>query len=162
MMYFTYCDSPLDGILLVSDGDCLTGLYLLPEQTRLRPGKDWVRDNVGLLVEVERQIKAYFAGELRKFTIPVRLQGTAFQQRVWQLLPEIGFGETVSYGELAKQLGQPQAVRAVGSANGRNPVCIIVPCHRVVGAKGQLTGYSGGVKRKQWLLTHEQKIAASS
>jgi methylated-DNA-[protein]-cysteine S-methyltransferase len=101
------------------------------------------------------QLAEYFAGARRTFNLPLALRGTPFQERVWKMLTEIGFGETWSYGELAKRIGNPQASRAVGLANGANPISIIVPCHRVIGANGTLTGYGGGLERKRWLLSHE-------
>lgn len=101
------------------------------------------------------ELIAYFAGDLRRFTVPVAAEGTAFQRRVWAELMRIGFGETLSYGALARRLGDINGTRAVGLANGRNPVAVIVPCHRVIGADGSLTGYGGGLERKRWLLEHE-------
>jgi methylated-DNA-[protein]-cysteine S-methyltransferase len=105
--------------------------------------------------EVVSQLQDYFAGALRKFDLPLSLEGTDFQKRVWAGLLEIPFGETVSYGELARSVGRPSASRAVGMANGRNPIAVIVPCHRVIGASGSLVGYGGGLDRKVWLLQHE-------
>ncbi len=102
-----------------------------------------------------RQLSEYFAGSRRTFELPLRLQGTAFQQTVWRRLTEIPYGDTWSYGQLAARIGKPGASRAVGLANGRNPIAILVPCHRVIGADGSLTGYGGGLERKQWLLAHE-------
>jgi methylated-DNA-[protein]-cysteine S-methyltransferase len=108
------------------------------------------------LAAAEEALRAYFAGELRSFaSLRLAPQGSGFMQRVWQALREIPFGETRSYGELAREIGHPSAARAVGLANGRNPIAIIVPCHRVIGADGSLTGYAGGTWRKQWLLEHE-------
>jgi methylated-DNA-[protein]-cysteine S-methyltransferase len=107
------------------------------------------------LGEAVRQLSEYFAGTRRTFHLPLRLQGTEFQQRVWRELTEIPYGETWSYGQLARRIGNPNASRAVGLANGRNPISILVPCHRVIGADGSLTGYGGGLERKQWLLAHE-------
>lgn len=108
-----------------------------------------------VLAQAQAQLQAYFDGSLRQFTLPLAAKGTAFQQRVWQVLGDLPFGTTCSYGELARRIGQPQAARAVGAALGRNPLPIVVPCHRVLGADGRLTGFSGGVDSKQWLLAHE-------
>jgi methylated-DNA-[protein]-cysteine S-methyltransferase len=126
------------------------------------PGKppprtaDWVMDpTVRPLPEAVRQLSEYFSGRRRQFDLPLRLIGTEFQMRVWQQLTAIPFGETWSYGQLAKRLENPSACRAVGLANGKNPIAIIVPCHRVIGADGSLTGFGGGLPRKQWLLAHE-------
>ena len=112
-----------------------------------------------LLKEAVNQLRQYFAGERQTFTLPLAAAGTLFQQQVWQQLCQIPFGHTQSYGELARQLGNKNAMRAVGAANGRNPIAIIVPCHRVIGADGKLTGYAGGLDRKIWLLHHEQRLA---
>jgi methylated-DNA-[protein]-cysteine S-methyltransferase len=115
-------------------------------------------DDDPLLQEAARQLRAYFARELKEFDLPLRPEGTPFQQRVWEQLREIGYGETASYGEIAARLGMnPGASRAVGAANGRNPIGIVIPCHRVVGTKGSLSGYAGGVERKQLLLELEQE-----
>ena len=111
-----------------------------------------------LLAETARQLTAYFAGQLTAFDLPLHLQGTPFQLRCWQALTTIPYGETISYGEQARRTGHDKAVRAVGGANHRNPVSIIVPCHRVIGADGSLTGYGGGLDVKRWLLAHEQNV----
>ena len=110
-----------------------------------------------LLEEVRRQLDAYFAGDLRCFDLPLALEGTPFQRQVWQQLLSVGYGQTASYQEIAAAIDNPKAVRAVGAANGRNPVAIIVPCHRIIGSGGRakLTGYGGGLWRKEWLLRHE-------
>jgi methylated-DNA-[protein]-cysteine S-methyltransferase len=112
-----------------------------------------------LLQQAAAQLAAYFAGVRKSFDLPLAASGTAFQQQVWQQLCRIPYGQTQSYGELALRLGNKNAMRAVGAANGRNPIAIIVPCHRVIGADGKLTGYAGGLDRKVWLLQHEQRIA---
>ena len=110
-----------------------------------------------LLQEAARQLHAYFDGTLTQFDLPLNMTGTAFQLRCWEALRTIPYGETISYGEQARRIGQPKAVRAVGGANHRNPISIIVPCHRVIGANGTLTGYGGGVYIKEWLLAHEAR-----
>jgi len=112
-----------------------------------------------VLEEARRQLESYFAGRRRAFDLPLEPRGTPFQREVWQALRAIPFGETRSYGELARQLGRPAATRAVGAANGRNPIAIVIPCHRVIGADGSLTGYGGGMERKRWLLEHERGLA---
>lgn len=111
---------------------------------------------------LRRELDAYFAGALARFTVPLRPEGTAFQHRVWRALAEIELGATSSYGALARRLGRPSASRAVGAANGRNPIAIVVPCHRVIGADGTLTGYAGGLERKRWLLAHEARVRAAA
>ena len=112
-----------------------------------------------LLMEAARQLNAYFAGTLTDFDLPLRMEGTAFRLRCWEALRTIPYGETISYGEQARRIGNPMAVRAVGGANHHNPISIVVPCHRVIGADGSLTGYGGGIEVKRWLLAHEQKHA---
>ncbi|HEU4948860.1 MAG TPA: methylated-DNA--[protein]-cysteine S-methyltransferase [Kribbella sp.] len=148
-------DSPVGALTLVSspDGE-LTGLYM--EQQRHRPpeGLFGERDD-SLLPEVAIQLTEYFAGRRTRFDLPLKLIGTPFQLQVWAALQEIPYGETTTYGELAQSLGKPQAARAVGLANGKNPIGIIIPCHRVVGSTGSLTGYGGGLERKRQLLQHE-------
>jgi methylated-DNA-[protein]-cysteine S-methyltransferase len=153
---FTYVDSPIGRLLLSCDGESLTGVYMDVPSKPPREMRGWVMDaNANPLPAAVRQLNEYFAGTRRDFDLPLRLQGTPFQQRVWKSLTEIPYGETWSYGELAKRIGNPNASRAVGLANGRNPISILVPCHRVIGADGSLTGYGGGLDRKRWLLAHE-------
>ncbi|MDP9083580.1 MAG: methylated-DNA--[protein]-cysteine S-methyltransferase [Pseudomonadota bacterium] len=155
MNTFSYFPSPIGRLLLTSDRTSLTGLYMEPSR-KAQSIDGWVEDDaVEPLVTARRQLSEYFAGTRRVFELPLRLQGTVFQQRVWRELTEIPYGETWSYGQLAKRIGNSSASRAVGLANGRNPISILVPCHRVIGADGSLTGYGGGVERKQWLLAHE-------
>ena len=111
-----------------------------------------------LLAEAARQLTAYFAGELTEFNLPIRLTGTSFRIQCWEALRTIPYGETISYGEQARRIGNPKAMRAVGGANHHNPISIVVPCHRVIGANGSLTGYGGGMDKKAWLLIHEKSI----
>ena len=111
-----------------------------------------------LLKEAARQLSAYFDGSLTEFDLPIRLEGTAFRMKCWQALCTIPYGETISYGEQARRIGNPKAVRAVGGANHHNPISIVVPCHRVIGADSTLTGYGGGVDKKAWLLAHEKQV----
>lgn len=146
-------ESPIGPLTLHSNGRALTGVefdnpkYPLP---RSPSGRD------GVLDAARRQLDLYFAGKLKAFDLPLAAEGTAFQQRVWAALRAIPFGATKSYGELAAAIDAPKAQRAVGLANGRNPISIIVPCHRVIGASGALTGFGGGIARKQALLALEQ------
>ena len=160
MKVFCYVESPIGRLMLTSDGTALTGLYM--NLYRNKPSKlpglgdDWIQNaTVDPLPAAARQLKEYFAGKRREFNLPLRMEGTEFQRRVWRELTKIPFGETRSYGQLAKRLNNPNGSRAVGLANGRNPIAIIVPCHRVIGADGSLTGFGGGLDRKEWLLTHE-------
>lgn len=151
-------DSPVDPLTLVATDGVLSGLYMT--QQRYRPDEDgFGRRDAAPFAEAIAQLEAYFAGELRTFAVRLAPQGTPFQQRVWAALQEIPYGHTVTYGQLATGLGKPSASRAVGLANGHNPLGIIVPCHRVVGANGNLTGYGGGLPRKRFLLDMEQKAA---
>jgi len=145
---FTYYESPIGLIEIESVADAVTSLVFADDRR-----SEMVKDAVG--EEAASQIAEYFEGERREFDVPVLLKGTRFQRQVWDELLDIPFGQTVSYGDIAKAIGKPTAVRAVGAANGRNPVSIIVPCHRVIGNGGRLTGYGGGLWRKQWLLKHE-------
>jgi methylated-DNA-[protein]-cysteine S-methyltransferase len=151
----TIVDSPVGALTLVGEDGVLTGLYM--ENQRHRPAEERFgsMDGSGFGAVVE-QLTAYFNGELDTFDLPLALHGTEFQRAVWSALCEIPYGETVSYGELAERIGKPSAARAVGLANGKNPIGIIVPCHRVVGAGGGLTGYGGGLDRKQYLLAFEK------
>jgi methylated-DNA-[protein]-cysteine S-methyltransferase len=148
-------DSPVGFITVAGDGDEVTALRM-EDQAYPPPGTEtWVRDDRAF-DDVVEQLDAYFAGTRTEFDVRLRLDGTPFQRRVWAGLLEIPYGETISYGELARRIGQPTASRAVGLANGRNPVGIIVPCHRVIGANGSLTGYGGGLDRKRTLLDLER------
>lgn len=157
---FSRCHSPVGSWLLVSDGQALTGMY--PESHRAVPSTDgWRRDDAWF-AGVRDQLIAYFAGRLTKFSVPLAAAGTKFQKRVWAALSEIPLGATATYGNIASHLGAPSSSRAVGAANGKNPISLIVPCHRVVGADGSLTGYAGGVELKQWLLEHEATTARRS
>jgi methylated-DNA-[protein]-cysteine S-methyltransferase len=156
MITYTYVDSPIGRLSLHSDGVALTGLYMDVAGRPRQPSAAWTEDaSVGPLPQTVRQLDEYFMGRRRDFDLPLRLEGTGFQQRVWQVLTEIPYGVTWSYGELARRIGNLNASRAVGLANGRNPISILVPCHRVIGADGSLTGYGGGLERKRWLLAHE-------
>lgn len=155
-LYYTCAASPIGSLLLRSDGERLTGLFMEPH----RIGDGW-REDRSPFGEALRQLGAYFAGELRSFDLAHEERGTPFQRRVWAELERIPYGETISYAELARRVGNPAAMRAVGAANGRNPVSIVVPCHRVIGANGTLTGYGGGLERKRWLLGHEARVSGA-
>jgi methylated-DNA-[protein]-cysteine S-methyltransferase len=151
----TTVDSPVGVLHLVATDGVLSGLYLEAQRHRPDEATFGPRDG-GPFGEVVTQLTAYFAGERTAFDLPLRLEGTAFQRRVWAALREVPYGETWSYGQLAAHIGSPGASRAVGLANGRNPIAIVVPCHRVVGADGKLTGYGGGLERKRQLLDLER------
>ncbi|MFD9390733.1 methylated-DNA--[protein]-cysteine S-methyltransferase [Streptomyces sp. NPDC060000] len=154
MKQHTITDSPYGPLTLVADDGVLCGLYMSGQRHRPTEENFGPRDDT-LFGHAEEQLKAYFAGELKEFGLELRLDGTPFQRSVWAELRGIPYGETRTYGELAAALGSPAASRAVGLANGRNPIGIIVPCHRVIGAGGGLTGYGGGLDRKQRLLEFE-------
>lgn len=153
----TQITSPVGELMLTSDGEALTGVWFSPHDDL--PLDDWVDERDDVLDDAVAQLESYFAGERTDFDLPLHPQGTDFQLRVWAALREIPYGETISYGELARRVGNPSASRAVGLANGRNPISIVVPCHRVIGADGSLTGYGGGMDRKRTLLDLERRAA---
>lgn len=153
-MKYTYVDSPI-GKLMVYGDLCLEGLMFPKGKTRKDPAPHWVHDPGGFDA-VKRQLDLYFEGRLTAFDLEMRFNGTDFQKRVWQALTRIPYGHTTSYGELATAVGNPNASRAVGMANGKNPIPIIVPCHRVIGKNGKLTGFGGGLDVKAFLLDLEQ------
>ncbi len=158
-------NSPVGPLTLVAAGGALAGLYMDAQRHRPPPGTFGEPDSGqdgGLFAEASSQLEQYFDGERTEFDLPLALDGTAFQRRVWTALLGIPYGQTVSYGQLADRIGRPSAPRAVGLANGKNPVGIIVPCHRVVGADGSLTGYGGGIERKRYLLAHEQRVSGQT
>lgn len=160
MRYYSELTTPIGPVTIVSDGSAITGVTMrAASDVVARPG-DWAEDDARLDAARE-QLAAYFAGELRTFSLPLAPRGSPFQTQVWRALAEIPFGETRSYGQLAASLGHPGAARAVGAANRTNPIGIIVPCHRVIGADGTLTGYAGGIERKKYLLEHEAAVARS-
>ena len=149
-------ESPVGELKLVaSDKGLVAVLWENDGPSRVRLGEQIEDERHPILVETERQLKEYFAGKRKAFSVPLDMNGTRFQKDVWEALLGIPFGETRSYGQLARQLGNPRATRAVGAANGRNPVSIIVPCHRVIGSSGKLTGFAGGLETKERLLNLE-------
>ncbi|HYB38424.1 MAG TPA: methylated-DNA--[protein]-cysteine S-methyltransferase [Mycobacterium sp.] len=158
MIRYRTIDSPIGPLTLAGHGPVLTNLRMV-EHTYEPSRSDWVADHRAFADAVD-QLDAYFAGERTGFDLELDLRGTEFQQRVWKALLTIPYGETRSYGEIAEQIGAPGAARAVGLANGRNPIAIIVPCHRVIGAGGHLTGYGGGLDRK-WILLELEKRRTS-
>ncbi|GAB1508007.1 methylated-DNA--[protein]-cysteine S-methyltransferase [Actinophytocola sp. KF-1] len=155
MRTHTVMDSPVGPLTLVASDGVLCGLYM--DEQRHRPAEEifGLRDD-SICHDVVEQLIAYFEGDLTEFDVPLAFHGTEFQRRVWTELTTIPYGETTTYGELAERLGRPTAARAVGLANGKNPISIIVPCHRVIGSTGNLTGYGGGLPRKRYLLAFEK------
>ena len=158
MITHSQYESPLGTLTLVAEGDALTGVYFDDHARRPPAAAFGARDDAAFIA-VKRQLDQYFAGVRTSFDLPLAPAGDAFEQRVWRELVRIPFGETRSYGAIAQLLGDKRLARAVGSANGRNPLCIIVPCHRVIGSDGSLVGYAGGLERKRQLLSREGALA---
>lgn len=150
-MYVQHIDSPLGLVRIKATPQGISEIIFV------RPEQRATDTPSALTQQAATQLQAYFAGSLQKFSLPLDATGTAFQQQVWQQLCTIEYGQTCSYSTIANGLNNPKAVRAVGAANGRNPVSIVVPCHRVIGANGTLTGYAGGLDKKAWLLAHEKQ-----
>lgn len=166
MELYKLIKSPIGKLLLVSDGTNLTGLYTeqqIKNKFNALPASVGAKsDDLEIFQVTEKQLKEYFSGMRTEFSIPLKPQGSDFQKMVWEELRRIAFATTISYAELAKRLGNPSASRAVGNANSKNPISIIVPCHRVIGANGALTGYAGGIECKKELLHHEMKSSLAS
>ena len=159
---YTYMDSPIGWLLLCGDEQRLSHLYTAPHSDNPEAVRERRRADAPF-ADVRDQLEAYFAGDRVEFDVALNTDGApAFFTTVWHRLLAIPFGTTVSYGELARELGRPTAARAVGTANGRNPIAIIVPCHRVIGSSGALTGYAGGIERKRYLLRHEAEVVSRS
>jgi len=154
-MYYSYMDSPVGRLLLAGNESSLGWVFFEKESRPVSPRPEW-QERPRPFRDVIKQLDAYFEGKRRDFDLELAPEGTPFQQRVWRELRAIPYGETISYGELARRIGRPNAFRAVGAANGRNPISIIVPCHRVIGSNGSLTGFGGGLDTKRALLEHEQ------
>jgi methylated-DNA-[protein]-cysteine S-methyltransferase len=159
-MNYCYLDTPIGTLLVAGDEQ---GVHRITFPLKEKPGEaappeeGWTESARGPLQEAVRQLKEYFAGRRTEFDLPLAPEGTGFQKSVWRLLRDIPYGETISYGELARRLGNPKASRAVGAANGSNPLPIVVPCHRVIGANGKMTGFGGGIPVKEALLALESK-----
>jgi len=153
-LLYTTTESPIGELLLVGDGEALRGVHMQEGRRPVAVGESWIRAD-DQFETARAQLGEFFRGERTDFDLPLEPAGTAFQREVWAALARIPYGETVSYAELARRIGRPGAARAVGAANGSNPLCVVLPCHRVVGADGSLTGYAGGVGRKRFLLALE-------
>lgn len=158
-MRWTTTTSPIGTLLLTGDDTGLAGVWMEDQRHALPVDPSWTEDATPFAAALA-QLAAYFAGDLRTFDLPLAGAGTPFRQKVWAALRDIPYGTTTSYGVLAAAVGSPGAARAVGLANGRNPLSVVVPCHRVVGSSGALVGYGGGLDRKRWLLDHEAAVLA--
>ncbi len=156
-MNYCYVDSPIGKLLIAGDGDTIRRIDFAKNGKPSRPEADWQESSRGPVAQAARQLREYFAGSRTDFDLPLAPEGTEFQRNVWQRLQEIPYGETISYGELARRVGNPKASRAVGAANGQNPIPIVIPCHRVIGANGKLTGFGGGLPTKEALLALEAR-----
>jgi methylated-DNA-[protein]-cysteine S-methyltransferase len=156
-MKYTTMDSPLGELLLLGDDGILHGLYMQAGRHPVAIQPRWERDD-DAFADVREQLEEYFAGTRNSFDVKMHMEGTAFQRTVWHELTQIPYGETISYGELAQRIGRPDRARAVGTANGQNPIAVIVPCHRVIGANGKLVGYGGGLDNKRRLLELESGV----
>jgi len=152
-MSTAYCQTPVGVALIIAEDGFITSISIRDEEIEVEP-----TDNP-VLLETIRQLDEYFSGERKVFDLPIKQAGTEFQQSVWQQLAQIPYGKTISYGQQSKLMNNPLGIRAIASANGKNNLWVVVPCHRVIGSDGSLTGYAGGLWRKKWLLAHEAKIA---
>ena len=152
---YTFMETPIGRLLLAGDGRRLSLVGFPRGKGLVTPRPQWRRDD-DAFSRAKEQLRDYFDGTRREFDLPLDLRGTGFQLMVWRELARIPYGETISYGELARRVGQPDASRAVGAANGANPIPIVIPCHRVIGANGSLTGFGGGIETKKWLLALER------
>jgi len=154
---FDHFASPLGRMLLATDGEALTGAWFDGQRHQPPVGADWRRrHDLPILRQAATELACYFAGERTRFGLALAPAGTPFQRAVWDAIAAVPCGETIAYRELALRVGRPDAVRAAAAATGRNPLSIVIPCHRIVGANGALTGYAGGLERKRWLLLHER------
>jgi methylated-DNA-[protein]-cysteine S-methyltransferase len=153
---YGFMSTPIGKALLVGSGRALTGLYMAGHAHTPAVPESWLPDR-GQLDHVRRQLDEYFTGARIGFDVITHPAGTPFQRAVWSILEAIPYGTTITYGEIAGRLGRPSAARAVGAANGQNPISIVIPCHRVIGSSGGLTGYGWGLERKAWLLRHERE-----
>jgi len=159
MTSYTYIDTSLGRLLLLSENDQLTGLYFTDSKHVPEIESDWrKKPQAEIFKLVEKQITEFSTGKRRTFELPLVLNGTSFQQKVWKNISKIPFGKTITYSELAKKSGKPAAIRAASTATGKNPIAWIIPCHRIIGKSGALTGYTGGLKRKSALLNFESSV----
>jgi methylated-DNA-[protein]-cysteine S-methyltransferase len=157
-VWYDYLSTPIGKLLLAADAKGLREVWFETGKHKKEPDPQWQR-NAAKVAFAAKQLNEYFAGERQHFDLPLHPIGTPFQVSVWNALAKIPYGATISYGEMARRIGQPQAVRAVGAANGRNPIPIVLPCHRVIGADGSLTGFGGGLPTKRFLLALEDQVS---
>jgi methylated-DNA-[protein]-cysteine S-methyltransferase len=156
-MNYCYVESPIGKLLIAGDSESVRQINFAKNGKPSAPEAEWQESSRGPVAQAARQLREYFAGSRTDFDLPLAPQGTEFQRYVWRRLQEIPYGETISYGELARRVGNPKASRAVGAANGQNPIPIVIPCHRVIGANGKLTGFGGGLPTKEALLALEAR-----
>ena len=156
-MIYTYAETPIGALLVAGEGNAIIETHFAGAQ----PKPEWIRDESALRGATD-QLRAYFAGELQAFDLALDPRGTEFQQSVWRALLDIPYGQTTTYSTIAQRIGRPAAVRAVGAANGANPIPIVIPCHRVIGANGSLTGFGGGMDVKRQLLALEARVAGQT
>jgi methylated-DNA-[protein]-cysteine S-methyltransferase len=161
-MNYCYLESPIGTLLIAGDNDAVRRIDFPKKGRPGRPEPHWIESERGPVAEAVRQLREYFAGQRTRFDLPLAPEGTPFQRNVWRHLQDIPFGETISYGELARRIGSPKASRAVGGANHSNPLPIVIPCHRVIGSNGKLTGFGGGLPTKEALLALEVKAASAA
>jgi len=153
-MYYSQYLSPIGQLLLVGDGENIHKIIFPNDRRPTEPDDAWEHDD-SVFSALAQQLDAYFEGKLKQFSVPLTPEGTEFQRSVWDALQQVDYGETCSYRDIATAIGKPSASRAVGAANGANPIPIVIPCHRIIGTNGTLTGFAGGLHTKQWLLSHE-------
>jgi methylated-DNA-[protein]-cysteine S-methyltransferase len=156
-MNYEYLDTPIGKLLIAGDSEAIWHIEFPKNGKPGQPETDWKQSSRGPIAEALRQLREYFTGRRTGFDLPLKPEGTPFQENVWRHLQDIPYGETISYGELARRVGNPNASRAVGAANGCNPIPIVIPCHRVIGSNGKLVGFGGGLPIKEALLAHETK-----
>lgn len=156
-MNYCYLETPIGTLLVAGDAAAIHRIEFPKRGKAARPEADWIESERGPVAQAARQLREYFAGKRTEFDLPLAPRGTDFQRGVWKRLQEIPYGQTISYGELARRVGNPKASRAVGAANGSNPIPIVIPCHRVIGANGRLTGFGGGLPTKETLLALEAR-----
>jgi len=156
-MNYTYLDTPIGPLLIAGDREAIRLIAFPKNGKAQRPEPEWTESSRGTVGEAVRQLREYFEGRRKEFDLPLAPEGTPFQKTVWRHLCDIPYGETISYGELARRTGNPKASRAVGAANGANPIPVVIPCHRVIGANGKLTGFGGGLPVKEKLLALESR-----